>query len=193
LRVTSRKSAYLIFTVTVRPQTRVFSHQAQTSSAIASTPASTSTGSVRSSAKVLSDPEDLRGRSGTIGRLSSPLAMAGYQVPDLLKGRCRIANDCRLRSAPVKMPSRFILSAVTGPTPWNLPIGKVSTNAAAIAGGTMNWLLGLQWSEASLARNLLYEMPADAVRPVSSKMRGRISAAVPDAVEVPRRFSVTSR
>src|SRR6266487_2931585 len=164
LRVTCRKSAYLIFTVTVRPETRVFSHQAQTSSAIASTPASMSAGSVRSSVKVLSDPEDLRGRSGTTGRLSSPLAMAWYQVPDLPKCCCRNSNDCRLRSAPVKMPSRFILSAVTGPTPWNLPTGKVSTNAAAIAGVTTNWPLGLQWSEASLARNLLYEMPADAVR-----------------------------
>jgi hypothetical protein len=48
--------------------------------------------------------------------------------------------------------------------------------------------VGLQWSEASLARNLLYEMPADAVRPVSSKMRVRISAAVADAVGMPRRF-----
>src|SRR2546428_10855532 len=65
LRVTCRKSAYLIFTVTVRPKACLFSHQAQTSSAIASTPASMATGSVRSSAKVISDPEDLRGRSAT--------------------------------------------------------------------------------------------------------------------------------
>src|SRR5260370_1702399 len=119
--------------------------------------------------------------------------MVWYQGPDLPKCCCRNSNDCRLRSAPVKMPSRFILSAVTGPTPWNLPTGNASTNAAPIAGVTTNWPLGLRWSEASLARNLLYEIPADAVRPVSSKMRARISAAVADAVGMPRRFSVTSR
>src|SRR5262245_66304816 len=119
--------------------------------------------------------------------------MAWYQMPDLPKCCCRISNDCRLRSAPVKIPSRFILLAVTGPTPWNLAIGKASTNAAAIAGVTTNWPLGLQWSEARLARNLLYEMPADAVRQVSSKMRARLSASIADAVEVPRRLSLTSR
>ena len=36
-------------------------------------------------------------------------------------------------------------------------------------------------------------MPADAVRPVSSRMRARISAAVAVALAMPRRFSVTSR
>ena len=44
--------------------TFVFSHQAQTSSAIAITPASIRTGSIRSSGKVVSDPEDFRSRSG---------------------------------------------------------------------------------------------------------------------------------
>ena len=37
---TTRKSAHLIFTVTVRPREFAFSHQAQTSLAIAITPAS---------------------------------------------------------------------------------------------------------------------------------------------------------
>src|SRR3984957_839489 len=58
------KFAHLIFTVTVRPRQFVFSHQAQTSSAIAITPASIRTGSIRSSGKVVSDPEDFRSRSG---------------------------------------------------------------------------------------------------------------------------------
>src|SRR5436305_14741038 len=96
LRVTCRKLAYLIFTVTVRPKVCVFSHQAQTSSAIASTPASMAAGSVRSSAKVVSDPEDLRGRSGTTGRLSSPWAKAQYQGPDLPKCCCKNTDDCCL-------------------------------------------------------------------------------------------------
>ena len=46
----------------------VFSHQAQTSSAIASTPASMRAGSIRSSSKVVSDPDDLRSRFGLTGR-----------------------------------------------------------------------------------------------------------------------------
>ena len=61
LRVAWRKSSYLIFTVTVRPKACAFSHQAQTSSAIACTPASISAGCVRSLEKVVSDPEDCVG------------------------------------------------------------------------------------------------------------------------------------
>jgi len=60
----------LIFTVTVRPRKSAFSHQVQTSSAIAITPASIRAGSVRSSGKVVSDPEDFRSRSGWTGRSS---------------------------------------------------------------------------------------------------------------------------
>jgi hypothetical protein len=52
------KSAHLIFTVTVRPRQFIFSHRAQTSSAIAITPASIRAGSIRSSEKVVSDPEE---------------------------------------------------------------------------------------------------------------------------------------
>jgi len=66
----------LIFTVTVRPNAWALAHQSQTSSAIDSTPASISPGSVKSLAKVVSDPDDLRGRFGTTARWSSPRAMA---------------------------------------------------------------------------------------------------------------------
>src|SRR5215469_9353878 len=93
LRVACWKSAYLIFTVTVRPKVRAFSHHVQTSSAIVWTPASTSAGSMRSSEKVVSDPEDFRGRSGTTGRSSSPLAMAWYHGPDLPKCRDKKVSD----------------------------------------------------------------------------------------------------
>src|SRR5271166_433899 len=72
LRVEIWKSAHLIFTVTVRPRECVFSHHLQTSSAISITPASIPAGSVRSSGKVLSDPDDFRSRSGRTGRSSRP-------------------------------------------------------------------------------------------------------------------------
>jgi hypothetical protein len=64
LRVVIWKLAHLTFTVTVRPREFAFSHQPQTSSAIAITPASIRAGSIRSSGKVVSEPDDFRSRSG---------------------------------------------------------------------------------------------------------------------------------
>ena len=64
---------------------------------------------------------------------------------------------------------------------------------APISGVMTNWPFGLRWPDASLARNLLEEMPAEAVRPVSWKMRARISLAVAEAVGKPSKFAVTSR
>jgi hypothetical protein len=101
VRVTCWKSANFTFTVTVRPKAFAFSHQAQTSSAMASTPASISADAVRSRSKVVSEPEDLRGRSATTGRSSSPFAMPRYQAADFPKCCCRKASDFALRSAPV--------------------------------------------------------------------------------------------
>lgn len=46
-------------------------------------------------------------------------------------------------------------AAVAGPMPWNLPTGRVSTNAGPVSGGMTYWPLGLRGSDASLARNLL--------------------------------------
>src|SRR5690606_34883394 len=53
--------------------------------------------------------------------------------------------------------------------------------------------LGLLISEATLAMNLLTEIPALAVSPVSSNMRCRISRAMSVARLIRRLFSVTSR
>ena len=83
---------------------------------------------------MVSEPEDLRGRSATTGRSSSPFAMPRYQPADLPKCRCRKASDFARRSAPVSMPSGCILAAVTGPTPWNLAIGSDSTKPGPISG-----------------------------------------------------------
>ncbi len=72
-----------IFTVTVRPKAPAPSHQAKTSSARAATAASISAGRIRSAAKVVSEPDDLRGRSATTGRSSSALATPWNQAPGL--------------------------------------------------------------------------------------------------------------
>jgi len=61
------KSANFIFTVTVRPNAFAFSHHAQTSSAMAATPASISAAAPRSRAKVVAEPEDLRRRLAATG------------------------------------------------------------------------------------------------------------------------------
>ena len=52
-------------------------------------------------------------------------------------------------------PSRCIFAAVTGPTPWNLPIGSDAMKSGPISGVMTNWPFGLRWLDASLARNLL--------------------------------------
>ena len=80
LRVMMRKSAYFTFSVTVRPLVPVFSHHAQTSSSMAFTPASISEDWTRSSANVVSEPTDLRGRSGTTGRSKGVIVKAENAV-----------------------------------------------------------------------------------------------------------------
>ena len=52
------------------------------------------------------------------------------------------------------MPSRSILAAVTGPTPWKRLTGRVATNAAPLCGGMTQMPSGLFWSDANLAMNL---------------------------------------
>jgi hypothetical protein len=73
---------------TVRPRQFVFSHQAQTSSAIAITRASICAGSIRSSGKVLSDPED-RSRVG----LNRTIVSATRDLKEVGAAAKRISND----------------------------------------------------------------------------------------------------
>ena len=74
------------------------------------------------------------------------------------------------------MPSAASFAAVFGPMPWNRPTGSVSTNAGPMRGVMTNSPSGLRWSDASLASNLLYDTPAEAVSPVS---RGDARADLP--------------
>jgi hypothetical protein len=70
-----------------RSRRALLTHRAQTSSAMAWTPASISAGSVRSRSKVVSEPDDFRGRSATTGRSSSPFAL-GIGPRQSAKGLC---------------------------------------------------------------------------------------------------------
>jgi hypothetical protein len=59
---------------------------------------------------------------------------------------------------------------VTGPTLWNLLIGRSSTKFDPMLGVMTNSPSGLRWSDASLAKNLLSDTPADAVSSVSFRI-----------------------
>jgi hypothetical protein len=143
---------------------------------------------------VVSLPADLRGLSGRTGRSSSPRAMAWKCAAEALpKCSWRKASGRSRRSLPVRIPSRSILAAVAGPTPWKSETSNASTKAGPISGVMTNCPFGLRWPEASFARNLLWDTPAEAVRPVRSRIRARISLATRTAVGTPFRFSVTSR
>ena len=91
------------------------------------------------------------------------------------------------------MPSRSIFSAVAGPTPWNLFTGSASTKDGPLLGVMTAWPFGLLRSLAIFARNLQYEMPAEALRPVTSLMRARMMVAISLAISMPCLFSDTSR
>lgn len=55
------------------------------------------------------------------------------------------------------------------------------------------WPFGLLRSDAILAKNLLYGMPADALRPATDLIFARISSVISVAIGMSFRFSVTSR
>ena len=73
------------------------------------------------------------------------------------------------------------------------PTGSASTKPGPMRGVITNSPSGLFWSDASLARNLLYDTPAEAVSPVSALIFARIRSAIAVAEAIPARFSVTSR
>src|SRR5262249_26002588 len=68
-----------------------------------------------------------------------------------------------------------------------------STKFGPIAGVMTKRPSALQWSEANLARNLLYETPADAVSWVSARIFALICSAISVADAMSCRFSVISR
>ena len=109
---------------------------------MASAPASISAGEVKSRSKVVSEPEDFLGRLATTDRSSSPLAMSWYQVADLPKCCCRKESDFPRKSAPVRMPSRCIFAAVTGPTPCPTTVTR-SRCPRALTRNTQNPFSGL--------------------------------------------------
>ena len=80
------------------------------------------------------------------------------------------SDVCYLRSSPISIPNRFIFAVVAGPTPWNFSSGGVSTKEGPIFGLMTTRPSGLRCSEASLARNLLYDTPAETVRLVSARI-----------------------
>ncbi|MNT31613.1 hypothetical protein D3C72_1674580 [compost metagenome] len=91
------------------------------------------------------------------------------------------------------MPSCSRRACVTLPTPGTLRTGKGSRKASTLLGRTTNRPSGLFQSDAILARNLLGATPADAVRPVSSRICWRMTWATSVAEGSPHLLTVTSR
>ena len=91
------------------------------------------------------------------------------------------------------MPSAFILCAVLGPTPKKRSIGRLAMNASACSGRITVSPSGLCRSEATLARNLLNDTPAEAVSPVAALISSLIARAISVADGGPRLGAVTSR
>ena len=90
----------------------------------------------------------------------------------------------------VAMPIPVSVSASTFPTPHSRSTGSGARNPASVPGGTITRPSGFRRSEATLATNLFAASPAEAVRPVSARIRvlirrtassgGPKSACVPD-------------
>ena len=105
---------------------------------------------------MVSEPTDLRSRSGLTAAVV--LAAGDGVVPGagLAEILLQELEDLRLEvGAGIDAKAAHLVWRSIGPTPWNLATGRDSTKASPLSGGITNWPLGLRWSEASLARNLL--------------------------------------
>ena len=114
----------------------------------------------------------------------------------LLQERQRLLTE--IGAPPVTMPKRSplppkIFAAVAGPTPWNFLTGRLATKSGPAFGGITACPFGLLRSLAIFARNLQYEIPAEALSPVTSLIRARIIIAISVAIGMFSLFSVTSR
>ena len=91
------------------------------------------------------------------------------------------------------MPRARSLPAVTGPTPQSASTGSFCRKASTRSGLITVRPSGFFQPDAIFARNLLGATPADAVSPVSSRMRvfSRLATVIPSVS--PHAFSVTSR
>ncbi len=96
----------------------------------------------------------------------------------------------------VAMPSAARSFAVALPTPHSRVIGSGARNSASPPSSTTTRPSGLRRSEATLAMNLLAASPAEAVSPVSPRMRRLISrtasGAGPNSDAVPVRSTNAS-
>ena len=91
------------------------------------------------------------------------------------------------------MPRARSFFAVTGPTPHSASTGSCCRNGSTRSGLITVRPSGFFHPDAIFARNLFGATPADAVRPVSARMRAFSRRATAVASGSPHAFSVTSR
>ena len=149
--------------------------------------------SVRSSEKVSSLPMLFTGRWGSTDRGSTPRERRWRCSPCLPNSLRSRSPGIRLRSPIVATPIRLKALNVTAPTPQSLVIGSGARNSRVFSWATQTSPSGLPRSEAIFATNFVEAMPAETVRPTSSRTSRLISRAIFSAFPKRRRDPETSR
>src|ERR1700752_5098260 len=170
LRVMVVKSEYRTLIVTVRHSNALRSSHCASPRAISSTAARMSARLVRSSVNVFSLPHDFAARFGTTGRSSTPSASRRSQSIWLPTASRRVPSSADRTSIRRLMPLSRRRVAVTGPTPHRASTGSRCRNSSTRSGGMTVKPSGFFHADAIFARNLFGATPADAVRPVVSRI-----------------------
>ena len=196
LRVSVRKSANRSFRVTRAAARFSWRSAAATRSAWPRRADESRRGSRQSRPKVSSAPIDRADASGATGRASRPKARSASCSPCLPKRRPRTSRGRAWSWPIVWIPRACSSRVITRPTPHSLSTGSGARKTASSPAGTTTNPSGLRRSEATLATNLFAARPAEAVRPVSARMRALIwrtaSAASPKSAVVPVRSTKAS-
>ncbi|OQC18578.1 MAG: hypothetical protein BWX70_03473 [Verrucomicrobia bacterium ADurb.Bin070] len=149
----------------------------------------------QSSGKVYSRDKLFSTDSGSTSRESSPKASACRWAAKLSPSmRPSVSRSTLWISLTVRSPRRSSVSRVTEPTPQSAPTFSPPSHrtTSSRASGITKRPSGLACSLASLARNLLWATPTDAVRPTSARIAARICSAIRGPSPNSRREPVTS-
>ena len=128
-------------------------------------------GSAVSSWKVVSFEMPRTGSLAETRRRSSPRARCHSRSPVWPKRAWRSRRSQRRRSAKVRMPAASSAAWPTSPTPHMRRTGLSRRKSEVSARPMTEKPRGLSRSEATLARNLLYDSPMEPVMPSSCSIR----------------------
>ena len=113
--------------------------------------------------RVVSLPIDFRSLVGSTGLSSIPRTMLKRNDPIFPKWKISLSSVICRRSCPVLIPRLSIFFSVTLPTPKNFRIGNEEMKSRPSREELLSVHLASLKSEATFARNLLKDTPAEAV------------------------------